>query len=236
MTIVVADVKGLEVVAAAYLSQDEILCNEIRNKVDIHEKNRERFNLPSRLIAKTYFFRLLYGGSANAYCYDPEFNWISKSQDYWQEVIDTTYAKYEGLQMWHRSLMHEAQTTGRIECPTGRFFPFQPYLKRGEWQWPRTNILNYPVQGLGADLVALGRVEFANKFREEKIDGVLISSVHDSIVCDVPRHGEQRCSQLLSESVGEIPRLFRNTWGLEFDLPLFAEIKIGPNFKDLVEI
>ena len=52
-----ADIKALEVVTAAYLSRDEVLCNEVRNKVDIHEENRKRFNLPSRLISKTFKFR-----------------------------------------------------------------------------------------------------------------------------------------------------------------------------------
>lgn len=53
-----ADVKSLEIVAAAYLSQDEILIQEIRNKVDTHGDNQKRFGLPTRLIAKTFVFRL----------------------------------------------------------------------------------------------------------------------------------------------------------------------------------
>ena len=55
--IIQCDVKGLEVVTAAYLSQDTVLCGEIRDKVDIHEENRKRFELPTRLIAKTFKFR-----------------------------------------------------------------------------------------------------------------------------------------------------------------------------------
>ena len=53
------DVKSLEIVCAAYLSQDSVLCKEIVDKVDIHEDNRHRFNLPSRLIAKVFGFRLM---------------------------------------------------------------------------------------------------------------------------------------------------------------------------------
>jgi len=55
--IVNCDVKALEVVTAAYLSQDKVMCQEIRDNVDIHENNRVRFNLPTRLIAKTFKFR-----------------------------------------------------------------------------------------------------------------------------------------------------------------------------------
>jgi DNA polymerase-1 len=51
------DVKGLEVVAVAYLSQDPILMKELEDGVDIHTANQEAFNLPSRLVAKILKFR-----------------------------------------------------------------------------------------------------------------------------------------------------------------------------------
>lgn len=55
--IINADAKQLEVNVAAFLSQDPILLDEVRNRVDIHEENRIRFNLPHRLIAKKFKFR-----------------------------------------------------------------------------------------------------------------------------------------------------------------------------------
>ena len=51
------DVKGLEVVAAAYLSQDPVLMKELEDGVDIHSANETLFNLPSRLVAKVLKFR-----------------------------------------------------------------------------------------------------------------------------------------------------------------------------------
>lgn len=139
------DVKGLEIVTAAYLSQDEVMCQEIIDGVDIHGANQQRFGLPTRLIAKTFGFRLIYGGTAWAYALDNEFNHISKSPDYWQSIIDEYYNKYEGLYHWHKAIIYEAQSTGRVVCPTGRWFPFQMYQKKGDWVWPITTIKNYPV-------------------------------------------------------------------------------------------
>jgi Zn-finger domain-containing protein len=59
--IVNADVRGLEVIAAAQLSGDQVLCQEILDKVDIHEANRDKFKLGEgklgRLIAKIFKFR-----------------------------------------------------------------------------------------------------------------------------------------------------------------------------------
>lgn len=59
--IINGDVKGLEVVVAAELSGDEVLKQEIVDKVDIHDSNRVRFRLgegkPGRLVAKIFKFR-----------------------------------------------------------------------------------------------------------------------------------------------------------------------------------
>lgn len=56
-----ADAKALEWVCASYLSQDPIAMEEVLNNVDQHSDNQERFGLPSRLVAKTFVFRLIYG-------------------------------------------------------------------------------------------------------------------------------------------------------------------------------
>lgn len=55
--IVQCDVKGLEVVCAAWLSQDKVLYNELNTNVDIHQANQDAFGLPNRLVAKILKFR-----------------------------------------------------------------------------------------------------------------------------------------------------------------------------------
>ena len=51
------DIKGLEIVCAAYLSGDVTLKKELQDGADIHSNNQAAFNLPSRLVAKTLAFR-----------------------------------------------------------------------------------------------------------------------------------------------------------------------------------
>lgn len=51
------DVKSLEIVVAATLSQDRVLMQELIDGVDIHLMNQNLLNLPSRLIAKLFVFR-----------------------------------------------------------------------------------------------------------------------------------------------------------------------------------
>ena len=54
-----ADAKALQLEwrVAVELSGDKVGLEEIINGYDAHEDNRQRFGLPSRLIAKTLLFR-----------------------------------------------------------------------------------------------------------------------------------------------------------------------------------
>jgi DNA polymerase I-like protein with 3'-5' exonuclease and polymerase domains len=91
------DVRGLEWVTIVWFAQDVVGMREIITGVDQHGENQRAFGLPERRIAKIFVFRLIYGGSKWAYALDPDFNYISKSPDYWQKVIDKFYDKYPGI-------------------------------------------------------------------------------------------------------------------------------------------
>lgn len=140
--IVNGDARALEWVAGTFLSQDRVALQEIKDRVDQHTLNMNAFRLPSRLIAKTFVFRLIYGGQAYSYANDPDFTHVSTSEKFWNRVIDAFYEKYQGWASWHIKLMQEATTTGKVLMPTGREYSYQRTLLG---VWPRTTILNYPV-------------------------------------------------------------------------------------------
>ena len=162
----------------------------IDGTVDQHSDNQRRIGLPSRLIAKIFLFRLIFGGTAFAYASDSDFADVGWDARKWQGAIDAFYEKYRGLEKWHGDLVRTVIADKQLVMPTGRIYTFQPYEKRGELVWPRTQILNYPVQGLGADWMSIARVIFKRLLRESPVDGLLLNStVHDSIMCDVPKKG-----------------------------------------------
>jgi len=230
------DVRGLEVAVAAQLSGDKVLCQEIIDKVDIHETNRDKFKLgegkAGRLIAKIFKFRLIYGGSAYSYANDADFRGVSTSQDFWQDVIDQYYAKYTGIAAWHKALLIEAQTNGRITIPSGRYYPIVPDITKRE-SWPLTIIKNYPVQGFGADLVMLARLRASQLLSEAGIEAALIGTIHDSIVCDAPSKNVLPVAKILSQSIAEVPGYCKRVWGYAFSLPLTSEVSIGKNKTDM---
>lgn len=233
--IVNADAKALEWLAAVYLSKDQVGYSEINAGVDQHKQNVEQLGLPDRDTAKRFVFRLIYGGGAYSYANDPMFKDVSTDEEYWQGIIDKFYRKYSGVKQWHDGLVMEAMQTGRVVSPTGRFWPFAPARGARGMEWPRTQILNYPVQGFGADFMVLARVLL--KRRLLGIPGVLfVCTVHDSIVWDCEPSKVDLVVETTFKVWEELPAFFEQKFGVAFDLPAKVEVSVGPNWKDLKEI
>ena len=103
-------------------------------------------------------------------------------------------------------------------------------------KWPITQIKNYPVQGFGADLVMLARLEAKKLLDEAKSEAVLIGTIHDSIVADCTPSMVQRTAEILLGAVQSVPRLVKQIWGYDFSLPLTAEVQVGPNKYDMEDL
>ena len=230
-----ADIKSLEVCTCGYLSNDEVLKQEVIEKTDFHALNQKRFNLPDRVTAKRFVFKLIYGAGAWGYANDSDFINVGYSEHQWQEVIDEFYAKYTGISRWHEDIVQQAITKGFYTLPTGRTYDYPSAdVVRRLWYW-RPKILNYPVQGLGADLVMLARISAHNRIRKSGINAIPVMTVHDSIVYDVldtSKEAWYNIGRILKEAVNDVPLNFRRLFEVEFDLPLDAEIQVGTTLGD----
>lgn len=85
-------------------------------------------------------------------------------------------------------------------------------------------------------MMAIARVSFARRFLASGIDGVLVNSVHDSIVCDVDESDVQRTVNLFHEVFRDLPANFSKVFKVKFDLPMIVEVGVGPNMKQLTEV
>ena len=179
------DVKGLEVVCAAYLSKDVTMYQELNDMVDMHTENQKALGLPEgkegRGIAKIFLFRIIYGGSI--FHKDPNFVSVSTNRKFWDKKLELFFEKYYGLKKWHSHLLRTVADTGMLVAPTGRTYKFE-YVRdyKGDLKLPDTQIKNWIVQGLGADIVSILRVDFYKRFKEADLPGLFINTVHDSIV------------------------------------------------------
>jgi len=200
---------------------------------DIHTKNQNDFKLISRLIAKRFLFRCIYRGPAFAYSRDPDFCGASTSVKYWQNVIDDFFGKYSGLNKRHLELIREATTTGKTISPFGRHHVHQRN-KKGEWNV--SDITNHINQGVGADVMAIARVSFAHRWLSSGFKGKLISTVHDSIVLDVPDNEIQPAAEIMNGVFKDLPTTISKAFQVDWNLPLLCEIGYGNNMKDLTVI
>jgi DNA polymerase I-like protein with 3'-5' exonuclease and polymerase domains len=230
-----ADVKGLELVVAADWYNDTTLKQEILEKKNTHADNQARFKLPNRLVAKRFVFKLIYGATAYGYYSDSDFIEVGFSSTKWQTIIDEFYTKYQGIAKGHQRDIRFVRENGYLEIPSGRVYSFKPRLRRGEWEWPLTQIKNYPIQGFGAELVMLFRIMLYQMLKETKIVFKVVQTVHDSVVVDTPKENILLVAKIMHEAIAKVPEMCYNYWSYQFSLPLTIEIQVGLNKKEMTE-
>ena len=245
MPIVNNDAKSLEWCTYLFLSQDETGIKEWNNVVkypdkypDIHTSNQNTFKLPTRLIAKILLFRAIYADpekAAFAYSKDPDFAQVSKKVNYWQDVLDNFFKKYSGLKKKHIQFIQQATTTGKIVSPFGREYIYEPRLINGEYKWSIPDILNWPNQGLGADVMAIVRIVTQHGRKKRNIRGDFISTVHDSVVFDVPSADVDKVAILMRDVYEHLPYYIEKYLGVKWNVVMLGETSVGPNLKDLTE-
>lgn len=201
---------------------------------DLHTTNQKTFGLPDRTTAKRFTFKMLYGGSDYGFSVDPLFNHVSRDIKFWKNIIDEFYGKYKGIKQWHDTLVREVLSSGQLVMPTGRVYEFDRRdVARRDWFWV-PKIKNWPVQGTGADLVAIGRVTMWKRLRKAGIPVLFQSTVHDSVDIDIPPEVcYNSVCKVIKQSIEDIPLNFQRLFGIKFDLPVSVEIGYGPNLSEL---
>lgn len=233
--IIQADIKGLEVVIAAWLSKDKVLYKELNDGIDLHGENQRIFGFPERVIAKIFLFKLLYGAMEYGFANDPDMNFISKNVKYWKKIIEKFYNKYQGIAAWHEKICSEVGKTGMLTTPLGRTFKWD-CMQYGSFKIPTTQVKNFPVQGTGADVVSIARVSLYRRWKQAGIEGCLINTVHDSICLDVPNKSVDKSVELLYNVFQDVPANISRIFNVNFDLETKVEILVGHDMYHLEEI
>ena len=106
-------------------------------------------------------------------------------------------------------------------------------MRRGQLEWPDSDIVNYPVQGFAADLMSLARVSAWNRLRElrEKGKVLFVNTIHDSLCLDINGNLEEaiEIGHIVRGSFRDIPTNFKKIYGSELLVPMDADFKVGIN-------
>jgi len=217
------DYSQLEFRVAGFLAKDAQAYIDVNDGTDVHSYTANIIGC-SRQEAKAHTFKPLYGGVTGT----------EAQQRYYRAFKE----KYEGVTAWHEQLQREAVQKRVITLPSGRQYAF-PYARWTEWGTAtnRTAICNYPVQGFAtADLLPTALVRLDNAMRSRNMISVICNTVHDSIVLDVHPDEKEACIGLLAYAMKSLPEETMNRYGIEYDMPVGIELKIGENWLDLTEV
>ena len=222
-SILEVDFAQLEFRTAVFLAQDKQGMEDIKNKIDVHQYTAEIIGV-SRQEAKAHTFKPLYGGTTGT----------EEEKRYYRKFAE----KYKGIAAWHQQLQTEAIKLKRLKLPTGREYAF-PYAERMPWGGSSysTQIKNYPVQGFAtADIVPLACIKIYELMKEQKVKSLLINTVHDSIVADVYPGEEAVMSKIFKQGTASVIPALKEYYGINFNVPLDTELKMGYNWLDIKEV
>ena len=223
-----ADMAQLEFRAAAFLSQDGVAIEEVSTGFDVHAYTAEVITNAgqptSRQDAKAHTFAPLYGATG--------FGRTKAEASYYEHFTD----KYQGVADWHSTLAKEALTTGIIKTPSGREFAFPDVVRKSSGRVSHfTQIKNYPVQSFAtADIVPVALIHIDDLL--SGMSSCIVNSVHDSIVIDVHPDEEEKVINIIHQTNEVLSELITLRWGIEFNVPLLLESKIGPNWLDTKDV
>ena len=229
-----ADASQLEWRTILQLANDQVGIQEIIGGEDTHAKNQTAFDLPSRLIAKIFLFRTIFRGSGWSFANDPDFMHVSSSSKFWDGMNEKFYKKYKGIDECH-SKWKDIIVSGRpIEGPMGRSWTIpmgRDY--KGELKVPMTQLVNFPVQGTGADVMMMARIMAYKRIKQAKIDCLFRSTVHDSIVLDCYVKDLQKLKEIFEQVFADLPKEIYKIFGYEWVVPMACECKYGINMKQM---
>ena len=258
------DYSQLEIRVLALLSNCYQLKTELKAGIDLHASacswwknvdyqhvvdsvtNNDAHWIALRREAKRLRFLIQYGGSANAL-----HNATGIPVPECQSFIKNYYHRYPEIGKWHDELLRTVNQCSHpsrviknnrqmrqsaLTSETGRRYVFhEETTKWGKTGFSPTKIKNYPVQGLATGDVVLTMLGRFNRWLKQNYpDVLLINTIHDSIMVDVPNtvihYGFARDAVKFLETA---PQVMKQLYGMEWDIELPVDVESGRNWGKL---
>lgn len=251
------DYSQLEMVALAYLANDQQLIDDINNGRDMHrELYKEMYGRyptdKERKPFKRFSFLLVYGGGATTLMAQSGCDRATAKR-----FITTFYKRYTGVKRYHEEIVEQAEKLAVVSydpdksgpqytyfhnSPTGRHYIFNKYAsdyKPGTLTFSPTELKNWPIQGFATgDVVPmmvgilLRNLEEAGYAERAK----LVMTVHDSVVLDVPNDMLYSVATLARKTLESAPQQLKAIFNIDFPCKLGVGVEAGLNWQDKEEI
>jgi DNA polymerase-1 len=233
------DASQLEWKVAAFLSQDPVMCQEIRDGIDNHAATgHDHFQGKGiRTDWKVFNFRMIYGGTPYSFYMDHKMPSFGLKK--WEYIWQSFYEKYSRLREWQLERVDEVyRNNGYLRGITGRIFKFSLYDRRGIQEYKPTEIVNYPVQSFAtADIIPVGMLALRDRFGLYGAgDNVaMCMQVHDSVITDTTEEHVNEVARISKQTMDDLPQLIKQRFNIDFNLPLGGDVKIGKSLGGMTE-
>ena len=224
-----ADYSQIELRILAHISRDPVLVEAFRNSEDIHTRTAaEVFGVPPLMVgaeerrrAKAVNFGIVYGLSPFG---------LAKQLDIPQAdartYIDAYFERYGGVRKFMNKAVTDARRNGHTRTLLGRLRPIHDLDSRNPnvRGFAERTAINSPIQGSAADLIKLAMIRIDAKLRQQGADAVMLLQVHDELLFEAPEAEVALLAEMVKDEMQQVYAL---------DVPLVADVKVGPNWRDM---
>jgi DNA polymerase I len=223
-----ADYSQIELRILAHYADDPILIESFARDEDIHARTAsEVFQVPLEQVptelrrqAKVINFGIIYGMSAYGLSRE-----LGISPKMAQIYIDHYFERYSGVRKYMERIVTQARQTLQVSTLLGRLRLLPDMESRNPTvrQFAERTAINTPIQGTAADLIKVAMIRSAAVLKEHRLETVMLLSVHDEIVFEVPERELPTIRQL-------VPATMQNVWDLK--VPLKVNVAWGGNWAE----
>lgn len=242
-----ADYSQIELRIAAYLAREETMLSLYQQGADIHLSTAARVTglPPSQVtgevrkkVGKPVNFGFLYGMGWRKFIQTAFENYGSTfTEAEARQAREAYFSLYPGLLPWHARQRSLVAKYGRVQSPLGRtrhlpdiYSPDPGVRAEAERQ-----AINSPVQGMASDLAVLSMIEINKQLRALKLPAHCIGLVHDAINFEVREDAVADLLPIVKDTMEDMS-IVRRKFGVEIDVPIVADLKIGTRWGGSHEI
>ncbi|MDP8228113.1 MAG: DNA polymerase, partial [Candidatus Electryoneaceae bacterium] len=168
--------------------------------------------------AKAINFGIVYGQSAFGLS-----NQLGISRKMAQTYINNYFARYSGVRQFIDNTIEIARQTQKTTTLLGRIrlLPDITSTNATTRKFAERTAINTPIQGTAADLIKLAMIKAADALHTKNLKSVMLLSVHDEIVFEVPPDELEAVKALAKE-------VMEGIWDLK--VPLKVNVVAGDNW------
>ncbi|HDR05870.1 MAG TPA: DNA polymerase I, partial [Candidatus Marinimicrobia bacterium] len=226
--IVAADYSQVELRIMAHLSGDSRLLQAFLDDADVHSRTAALvFAIPQhevtaemRRTAKIVNFGIMYG--AGPFRISNELN-ISRAEA--QGIINAYFDTYRGIRNYIDETLAFCRQNRYVETISGRrrWINDINSENRNLREAAERIAINMPVQGTAADLIKIAMIKIYKSLKENKMQTLIISQVHDELVFEAPPEELEILKQLIHNDMEQ---------AIPLRVPLKVDIGIGDHWFD----